>query len=147
MDKLKFDIKLSNGLNVTENKLYEAMISLGLNPHKQYVIGKMTVDFAFPKEKLVIEINGPYHNTKKQRLIDKKRWFVLKNNGWSVKTFKSKTVYEKPDSVAYVIKKVLNDIENTNILHKFLKKDNSFKSIDVKIMIFIFIIILILLFF
>ncbi len=59
----EWDIKLANGMNLTENKLYDAMLKIGLKPEYQYEISYMKVDFAFPKYNIVIEVNGPYHDT------------------------------------------------------------------------------------
>jgi very-short-patch-repair endonuclease len=96
----EWDIKLSNGLNITENKLFEAMKKIGLNPEIQYQISQMKVDFAFPEEMIAIEVNGPYHYTEEGKLRDKKRYFVLRKEGWKVKTFTAKSVYYNPDEVA-----------------------------------------------
>jgi len=102
------DIKLSNGMNITENKLYEAMKEIGLSPVPQYKISAMHVDFAFPNEMIAIEINGPHHETEEQKLRDKKRWFVLRKEGWKRRTFQSKEVYSNPVGVARKIKGLLN---------------------------------------
>ena len=119
------DIKDSSGLNQTEKKLYHAMKSIGLSPVPQYKISRMTVDFAFPNERLAIEINGPYHNSEKQKLKDSKRYFVMQKNGWNRKSFDSNRVYEKPFEVAYIIRNLL--IKHTNsasvLLHS--KKDDT----------------------
>jgi very-short-patch-repair endonuclease len=108
-DKLDFEheVRSANGLNVTENKLYLAMKSIGLFPVPQFKISRMTVDFAFPNEKLVVEINGPYHNKEEQKIRDQKRWFALKNEGFERKTFDSDRVYNNPDEVADVVKDLL----------------------------------------
>ena len=96
----ELDIKCSNGLNVTENKLFESMKKIGLNPEIQYKIGLMTVDFAFPDKKIVIEVNGPYHNSETQRYHDKSRWVVLKRYGWTMRSFTSNSVYYHSDAIA-----------------------------------------------
>jgi len=102
------DIKDSEGFNVTERKLYDAMKEIGLNPSPSHKISRMTVDFAFPDEKLAIEINGPYHKSEKQKTADQKRWFVLQKNGWQRKSFDAARVYKNPREVAAVISSLLS---------------------------------------
>lgn len=99
-----FEIRDKDGLNRTEHKLYVAMKGLDLNPEKQYKISDMTVDFAFPKEKLVIEVNGEYHKTEEQRKVDKRRWYVLHGLGWKRKTFNANIVNKAPVWCAEKIK-------------------------------------------
>ncbi len=104
METEPWDTKLDNGLNVTENRLYKAMKIMGLKPKPQFTISQMTVDFAFPEEKIVIEVEGEHHNNYEQKITDKKRFFVLQRLGWKVKSFRAATCYNKPRAVAYVIK-------------------------------------------
>ncbi len=131
----EFDIKNSLGLNATENKLYEAMKRLGLNPQPQYKISKMTVDFAFPAERLVIEINGPTHDMPERELRDKKRWFMLSKFGWKRKTFDSNRVYENPMEVALAIKRLLEEyggyVPNSELMrtHKTEKSTDMIEKI------------------
>lgn len=119
------DIKLPNGLNITENRLYEAMQKIGLNPEPQYPISQMKVDFAFPEEMLVIEINGVCHETEEQKIIDKKRWFVLNNLGWKRRTFTAKQVHYYSMEVAHKIKKLLGeeDEEQKSVLDTIDKRE------------------------
>ena len=111
----EWDIKLDNGLNVTENKLFESMKRTGLNPKSQYEISQMTVDFAFPDEGVVIEINGPYHKTEEQKLRDKKRLFVLHKKGWKRKTYSAESVYKNPDGIAKQIAKLIGKKDSNGI--------------------------------
>lgn len=110
----EWDIKLKNGMNVTENKLYEAMLKLGLKPEPQYRISQMTVDFAFPDDKIAVEINGIHHRTEHQQTVDKKRWFVLNNLGWKRITYQAEWVYNNPDKYAQKIKEVIADKPSSN---------------------------------
>jgi very-short-patch-repair endonuclease len=113
-----FDIKLPNGMNITENRLYEAMKKLGLNPTPQYEISDMTVDFAFPEHNLVIEVNGPHHEEEQQREIDRKRYFVLKDFGWDVRNFKAEHAYNYPKWVARKIKEMIDPEEKPKSIAK-----------------------------
>lgn len=103
--------------SITEKKLLAEMVNLGLRPEPQYQISRMTVDFAFPNEMLVIEVNGPHHDTDEQKLIDKKRWFVLNNEGWKRRTYKADKVWKHTKFVAKTIKKELDKI-NGIVEHK-----------------------------
>lgn len=105
-----WDNKQENGMNVTENKLYNAMFKIGLQPECQYPISYMTVDFAFPDYMVVVEINGPYHKSEEQKMIDKKRWFVLNSNGWKRRTYSADAVYKNPSGVARRIQKYLDNL-------------------------------------
>ena len=98
---------MPNGLNITENRLFEAMQKIGLNPKSQYPISDMKVDFAFPKEMIAIEVNGKYHRTEEQKIRDRKRWFVLNGLGWKRRTFTAEQVYSSPIEIAKKIKKIL----------------------------------------
>ena len=120
----EYDIKSENGMNVTENKLYNSMLRLGLDPHPQYKIDKMTVDFAFPSEKIVVEVNGPYHNSVEQKKVDKARWFVLNKFGWKRISYDASAVYNNPDNYALKIYKRLTS-------GKLGKKDLSFGDDDI----------------
>ena len=66
----------------TEKYLVCELINLGLNPQPQYQIGEMHVDIAFPDEKLVIEVNGPHHNSNEQSQRDIRRSIVAEKKGW-----------------------------------------------------------------
>ena len=95
----------------TEKLLLAELYNLGLRPEPQYRISEMTVDFAFPHVDLVIEVNGPHHNTEKFRIIDKKRWFVLNSLGWKRRTYDAKSVFANPRKFALLIKKEINKLE------------------------------------
>ena len=99
-----------DGMNRTEHKLYVTMKGLGLDPQPQYKISNMTVDFAFPDKMLVIEVNGPSHDTFEQKERDRNRWFVLNNLGWSRKSFRAKSVNKCPVFIAEKIKEHLETL-------------------------------------
>lgn len=94
-------------MNVTENRLYETMLSMGLKPEPQYKISNMKVDFAFPKEKLVIEVDGPYKRNAggMKTLFERRR--ICEKEGWRVENFTAEEVYEKPEKVAWRIFHIL----------------------------------------
>lgn len=123
-----WDTKQPNGMNVVENKFYDAMIKLGLNPEPQYVISKMTVDFAFPDKKMVIEVNGDYHNSKFQRSRDFKRRMWLKVLGWKIFYYNSDTVYDNTMGIAKIIQKNINKISNKSLMG-YIKENGNQKLV------------------
>jgi very-short-patch-repair endonuclease len=115
-----------NKISKTEDRLYEAMLSIGLKPERQYPISKMKVDFAFLKEKLVIEVDGwEYHKNRKQREIDEKRRDIAENLGWKVKRFTAEEVYENSEKIAWRIYQILGKSKNNKRLSDFEKKEIS----------------------
>ena len=97
--------------NRTEFALYKSMLAIGLKPEPQYKISDMTVDFAFPDKKLVIEVNGSHHDEEGQQIKDYKRWCVLDNLGWSRKAYKASSIFKNPDFIAEKIKEQLDNID------------------------------------
>ena len=125
-----------NGMNITETKLFNAMKKLGLNPEPQYLIDKMTVDFAFPEEKLVIEVNGPCHEDEDQQVTDRKRYYVLKDQGWKVKTFYADRTYYQPYNAAYHNKKLLEEIKGAEELPRTNSSECNDKTVIIGKIIF-----------
>lgn len=120
-----------NKSSKTEDILYEAMLDIGLRPRRQYPISRHHVDFAFPKQKLIIEVDGwEYHKDRKQREIDEKRRDIAENLGWRVKRFTAEEVYEDPRSIAWKVHNLLKDKKsikdyNYKLKDKFYKEDYS----------------------
>lgn len=83
------------------------MNQIGLFPKEQYQIGFMCVDFAFPDEQVVIEVEGPHHKEEEQRINDIKRGYVLRDYGWSVWRINAEKVYNNPMKMAYRVKFIL----------------------------------------
>ena len=68
-------------INVFKNLEYQQ----GIDYERQFPIGnRFVLDFAFPKLKICIEIDGKSHEKKKQIKIDKKRDKFLYDMGWVV---------------------------------------------------------------
>ncbi|MFA5070858.1 MAG: DUF559 domain-containing protein [Candidatus Pacearchaeota archaeon] len=118
-----------NKISKTEDALYKSLISIGLNPERQYSISNHHVDFAFPKEKLIIEVDGwEYHKDRKQREIDEKRRDIAENLGWRVKRFTAEEVYENSNSVAWRVKSLLTKSKNKKLSDYFYLKEQSPKN-------------------
>ena len=104
--------ELKEKQSYTERLLLKAMNKIGLFPEEQYLISDMSVDFAFPDEKLIIEVDGPYHEDEGQRLTDIRRGYVLRDYGWSVWRLKAEKVYNNPIKMAYRVKFILEKRRN-----------------------------------
>ncbi len=112
--------------NRTEYKLFEAMKKVGLNPKPQHLISKMHVDFAFPDQKLVIEVNGPYHLETSQMITDMGRTHILKKMGWNVIYIPAKSAYYYPYNC---VEHVQEELKGLGLDVEFLEeKSNKFKS-------------------
>lgn len=112
-----------NKISRTEDILFESMNKIGLYPKRQYPISKHHVDFAFPEQKLIIEVDGwEYHKDRKQREIDEKRRDIAENLGWRVKRFTAEEVYENPENVAWKIYQILGRSKNNKSLLDYEKK-------------------------
>jgi very-short-patch-repair endonuclease len=115
--------KVSN----TELELLHYMNKKGLFPKVQYKFDKIHVDFAFPKEKLVIEIDGGYHFTEIQGTKDMHREEYIQSLGWTIQHYNSNEVKRDPEKYAWKIKKLINsrrkhihykNIETIKYIHK-----------------------------
>jgi very-short-patch-repair endonuclease len=76
---------------------------------RQQVIGPYIVDFYCHAEKLVIELDGMSHHTKKSEEHQKRRTNYLELNGYSIIRFRNRLVFEKPDLVVDQIKTAFKD--------------------------------------
>jgi very-short-patch-repair endonuclease len=100
-------------ISKTEDILYEAMLDLGLKPERQYSFKQIEkygykLDFAFPKERVNIEVDGIHHLTKERRKQDNKRDDVLDSFGWRVKRIDAEDTYQDPQKAVWEIKRFLN---------------------------------------
>jgi leucyl-tRNA synthetase len=73
---------------------------------RQYPIESWIVDFACPKEMLIIEIDGGYHDHTVD--ADLRRQRALESLGWKILRFSDKQVEEDAEAVALAIARELN---------------------------------------
>jgi very-short-patch-repair endonuclease len=80
----------------------------GLRFKRQHPIAYYVADFYCHKAKLVIELDGGYHNYKKQKLYDLNRTMLMNDFGLKVLRFSDKEVLENRDGVVKVIESHLS---------------------------------------
>ncbi|MCF7827021.1 MAG: DUF559 domain-containing protein [Candidatus Marinimicrobia bacterium] len=95
-----------------ENRLWFLLRGKKLGGYKfrrQHVIINYIVDFFCFSEKLIIELDGPIHNTQKARDYDERREALLKANGYRILRFKNADVFQNDGKVLSTILEVLNE--------------------------------------
>ena len=85
---------------------------LGYKFRRQHPIGNYIVDFYAHKLKLVIEVDGKYHEKEKQKKLDTNRTEFLEFNGLKVIRFKNKDVEKNLISVIQNIKEEIHLIND-----------------------------------
>ena len=88
-----------------EVALYEAMCREGLSPFPQFYIQGYYVDFAFPDVGVAVEADGAAYHEGLRQQHDRKRDWILRRAGWTVKRFHGTTIYHRADNCAYVIRR------------------------------------------
>jgi very-short-patch-repair endonuclease len=95
-------------------KLNKNQIS-GFRFKRQHPIGDCIADFYCHKAKLVIELDGLYHNRAEQKFHDKIRTNFLEEFQIRVIRFSDEEIFTDIERVLEVIKSNLNPIPNTSI--------------------------------
>ncbi len=98
-----------------EKALWEKLKQKQLGGYKfrrQHPIHKFIVDFYCHKLKLVVEVDGGYHNEPEQRGKDKKRTELLESQGVKVIRFSNDDVLKRISDVIEKIKKEITQIIN-----------------------------------
>jgi len=80
---------------------------LGVRFRRQHVIGMYIADFVCLKCNLVVEVDGGYHDTSSQQLLDAERTAYLQRKGFRVIRFSNSQVLSDLDSVMSTIIKSL----------------------------------------
>ncbi len=76
---------------------------LGARFRRQHIIGDYIVDFICLKQKLIIEIDGGYHQEATQRTEDKTRQNWLESMGYKVLRFTNEDIFHDIESVITTI--------------------------------------------
>jgi UDP-2-acetamido-2,6-beta-L-arabino-hexul-4-ose reductase len=74
---------------------------------RQYVIGDYIADFVCLKKQLVIEVDGEYHNSPEQQVMDRWRTNFLQSKGFSVLRFTNNEVLAAPEETMTIIRNAL----------------------------------------
>ena len=72
---------------------------LGVRFRRQHIIGDYIVDFICLKQKLIIEIDGGYHQETTQQTEDKTRQNWLESMGYKVLRFTNEDIFHDIESV------------------------------------------------
>ena len=84
---------------------------------RQHPVGPFFADFACVKHKLIIEIDGGYHDFVSGS--DQRREQYLANEGWSVVRFTDTEIENDPEAIAYRVTEILG------IAYRFRKRKAS----------------------
>lgn len=109
--KKSFRRKLRNNLTPAEATLWLSLKNKQLNGRRfkrQVSFGSYVVDFYCPSEKLVIELDGPYHQITRRISYDEKRTRYLESLGLRVVRFKNRQVFESREELLETIKRCFN---------------------------------------
>ncbi|MCR4592666.1 MAG: endonuclease domain-containing protein [Bacteroidaceae bacterium] len=93
----------------SERVLWEALRKLNCGYHfrRQHSIGDYITDFICLKRKLVIEVDGGYHNEPMQQQDDQMRTDFLESIGYTVIRFKNEEIYNNLNEVVMRVKEKL----------------------------------------
>ena len=83
----------------------------GLKFRRQHPISLYIADFYCHKFKLIIELDGKYHEEKEQKIKDQERDEVLKLNGLDILRFKNEEVEKNIDNVLIKIKNHMKELK------------------------------------
>ena len=101
-DILKYARINRNGMTLSEKNLWDRIKGKQLNGcrfRRQHPIAKFIADFYCHEARLVIEIDGGYHNSEEQKAKDSGREAELKALGLSILRFTNAEIESDLDSV------------------------------------------------
>ena len=98
-----------NNMTTAEKILWEELKNskTGYKFRRQHPIGDYIADFICIKKKLVIEVDGGYHNTMEQQQDDAVRTIDIENMEYSVIRFTNDEVENNTQTVMLKIKEIL----------------------------------------
>lgn len=83
------------------------------NLEPQFIVDHYRLDFAFPDEKIAIEIDGhEFHKTREQRTNDAKRERYLQSKGWKVIRFTGTEIFGDILNCIQELKNLVNGFQN-----------------------------------
>jgi very-short-patch-repair endonuclease len=104
---LKCDMERAKCESPIEVILYDAMQYYDLAPKCQHKIGHYRVDFAFVRQRLIVEADGQHWHKGWRKRKDNKRDKWLRNHAWEVLRFTGKEIYNSPFACAHEIMRAL----------------------------------------
>jgi leucyl-tRNA synthetase len=110
--------QMRKGHTEAEGKMWELLRSnnLGVKFRRQHPIESYIVDFICLQEKLVVEVDGGYHETDEQKSYDEIRTRTLNEIGFTVIRFANDEVINKTEEVKEKIKAKLAESANDSPL-------------------------------
>ncbi len=116
-DPIQFELakELRRGHTDSEKKLWELLrnSNLGVKFRRQHPIDAYIVDFVSLQERLIVEVDGGYHDNPDQIEYDKERTRVLNEIGFEVIRFTNEEVLNDPYKVKDKINAKINRMEDT----------------------------------
>ncbi len=92
----------------SERILWEQLRKLPYRFRRQHPIGEYIADFVCLSKKLVIEVDGEYHNTQEQQIADAQRTEAMNRIGFKVIRFHNDAVDNHTLEVVEEIKEIIN---------------------------------------
>jgi ATP-dependent DNA helicase RecG len=113
------ELKTQNRKNSTpaETILWECLRNKNLKYkfRRQHIIDVFIADFVCIEKKLVIEVDGSYHNTPEQKEADEMRTQILNEIGFKVIRFTNEEVIANTDKVLEKISKILESLPSGEV--------------------------------
>jgi 5-methyltetrahydrofolate--homocysteine methyltransferase len=88
-----------------ENLLWDCIKGnlLGVHFRRQHIIGQFIADFVCLSHKLIIEVDGKYHQLSNQKISDRERMDWLENKGFKILRFSNEQIISDTDRVLTII--------------------------------------------
>lgn len=106
---------LRNNQTESEKILWQRLSNNKLNGFRfkrQHPIGDYIADFYCHKAKLVIEIDGAYHNSPEQKIYDEDRRRIFEELGLVVIRFTDEEIFQEKDRIIQVIESMISSISS-----------------------------------
>ena len=112
--------EMRNNMTDAEKLLWEALgaKNTGDKFRRQHVIGDFIADFVCLPKRLIIEVDGGYHNDDTQQSLDEQRTKILNHLGFTVIRFTNEEVLGNLDGVVNQIEEKLSLLPNIKELNK-----------------------------
>lgn len=111
--QLKENARVNRGNQTEAESVFWDVVKsngLGQKCRRQYIIGEYIVDFFFRESKLIVEIDGEYHNNPEQKEMDRIRQDWLEHMGYHLIRFNNEDVLFNIDNVVEKIKFSLTNL-------------------------------------